>query len=126
MIRRIYNRIKVQHEGLSKNIRLSIAVNAVNNTAGPDGLVPTLLLFGAMPRIGLPEAKYLHPTQKERFSAMASARKEMETITAQRRVKQALKHRLGPDSPRFEFGDKVMVYREDTKTWNGPYRVHSF
>ena len=28
-----------------------MAVKAVNDTAGPDGLVPTLLVYGAYPRI---------------------------------------------------------------------------
>ena len=28
-----------------------MAVKAINNTAGPDGLVPTLLVYGAYPRI---------------------------------------------------------------------------
>ena len=28
-----------------------MAVKAVNNTTGPDGLVPTLLVYGAYPRI---------------------------------------------------------------------------
>ena len=28
-----------------------MAVKAVNNTASPDGLVPTLLVYGAYPRI---------------------------------------------------------------------------
>jgi hypothetical protein len=30
---------------------LQMAVKAVNDTAGPDGLVPTLLVFGAYPRM---------------------------------------------------------------------------
>lgn len=30
---------------------LQMAMKAVNNTAGPDGLVPTLLVFGAYPRM---------------------------------------------------------------------------
>ena len=29
-----------------------MAVKAVNNTAGPNRLVPTLLVYGAYPRIG--------------------------------------------------------------------------
>ena len=29
-----------------------MAVKAVNNTASPNGLVPTLLVYGAYPRIG--------------------------------------------------------------------------
>jgi len=28
-----------------------MAVKAINNTAGPNGLVPTLLVYGAYPRI---------------------------------------------------------------------------
>jgi hypothetical protein len=28
-----------------------MAVKAINDTAGPDGLVPTLLIFGAYPRM---------------------------------------------------------------------------
>ena len=28
-----------------------MAVKAINDTAGPDGLVPTLLVFGAYPRL---------------------------------------------------------------------------
>ena len=29
-----------------------MAVKAVNNTASPDGLVPTLLVYGAYPKMG--------------------------------------------------------------------------
>ena len=37
--------------GLSKEIILQMAVKAINDTAGPNGLVPTLLVFGAYPRM---------------------------------------------------------------------------
>ena len=30
---------------------LQIAIKAINNLAGPDGIVPTLLVFGAYPQI---------------------------------------------------------------------------
>jgi hypothetical protein len=35
--------------GVTKEMALQMAVKAVNDTAGPDGLVPTLLVFGAYP-----------------------------------------------------------------------------
>src|SRR5436190_22344332 len=35
----------------TKEMRLQMAVKAVNNTAGPDRLIPTLLVFGTFPRI---------------------------------------------------------------------------
>ena len=57
---------------------------------------------------------------------MEIARKEMETITAQHRVKEALEHRVSKDPPQFEFGDRVMVYRAELKRYDGPFTVHSF
>ena len=57
---------------------------------------------------------------------MEIARREIETTTAQRRVKEALKHRVSKGYPQFEFGDRVMVYREELKRYDGPFTVHSF
>jgi hypothetical protein len=34
---------------IDKEMILQMAIKAVNNTAGPDGIVPTLLVFGAYP-----------------------------------------------------------------------------
>ena len=36
---------------LSRDERLQMSFKAVNDTAGPDGIVLTLLVFGAYPRI---------------------------------------------------------------------------
>jgi hypothetical protein len=45
--------IKDKIEGTRANraIMLQIAVKAINNTAGYDGIVPTLLVFGAFSRM---------------------------------------------------------------------------
>ena len=52
-LRRAYQIItrELQGTGVSKESALQMAVKAVNDTAGPDGLVPTLLVFGAYPRM---------------------------------------------------------------------------
>ncbi len=42
---------KLQSKKLNKEVILQIAVKVVNNTAGPNGLVPMLLVFGAYLRI---------------------------------------------------------------------------
>src|SRR5216117_3032892 len=42
---------ELQGQGTTKEINLQIAVKAVNNTAGPDSLVPTLLVFGVYPQM---------------------------------------------------------------------------
>jgi hypothetical protein len=53
VLRRAYCIIadELKTEGVSKHSILQMAVKAVNDTTGPDGLVPTLLVFGAYPRI---------------------------------------------------------------------------
>ena len=51
-IRRAYDIIQAQTRGIiSKNTMIQIAFKAVNNIAGPDDLVPTLLIFGVYPQI---------------------------------------------------------------------------
>ncbi len=51
-VRRAYNIIQAEIRGIiSKNAILQIVFKAVYDTVGPDGLVPTLLVFDAYPRI---------------------------------------------------------------------------
>ena len=65
--------------------------------------------------------------QKERFEAMEFARKEMERIVANQRVKIATKRKakkmevfdIPPD-------DKVLVYREKSKKWEGPNKLYKY
>ena len=40
---------ELQGQGTTKEMNLQMAVKAVNDTAGPDSLVPTLLVFGTYP-----------------------------------------------------------------------------
>ena len=40
---------ELQDLRITKELALQMAVKATNNIAGPDGLVPTLLVFGAYP-----------------------------------------------------------------------------
>jgi len=45
----VYEIISLELKNTSKKLILQIAVKAVNNSAGPDGLIPILLVFGAYP-----------------------------------------------------------------------------
>ena len=45
----IYKIISLKPKDTSKELTLQIAVKAVNDFTGPDGLVPILLVFGAYP-----------------------------------------------------------------------------
>ena len=45
----VYKIISLKLKGASEELTLQIAVKAINNSASPDRLVPTLLVFGAYP-----------------------------------------------------------------------------
>jgi len=57
-----------------------MAVKAVNDTAGPDGLVPTLLVYGAYLRIS--KLDPLAPSITERAAAIWKAMAEIVKLRA--------------------------------------------
>lgn len=121
-IRRVYIKMEMTHPSFGQNLTLAVAVHGVNNKAGPDGIVPTLLLFGALLRISISNLELISLAQKERFRAAETARKELMAITARRRVEAVLK----PRSPYLKVpellpGDMAMVYRETRRRWEGPF-----
>jgi hypothetical protein len=75
---------------------LQMAVKAINNSAGPDGIVPTLLVFGAYSR--LTEIDPPSPSVTKRAEAICTATKEVCRLYAKRRVKDALAIRNSPDT----------------------------
>jgi hypothetical protein len=48
-LRYIYKIISLELKDASKELTLQIAVKAINDSAGPDRLIPTLLVFSAYP-----------------------------------------------------------------------------
>ena len=59
-----------------------MAVKAINNTAGPDGIVLTLLVFGAYPQITDIDPPLLSIIQ--RAQAIQAATKEVQWLYAKR------------------------------------------
>jgi hypothetical protein len=66
-----------------------MAIKAVNNTAGPDGLVPTLLVFSTYPRITTTDTLSLTVTKHSK--AIIKAIKQIAELYAKRQVTDALK-----------------------------------
>lgn len=122
-LRRVYNKVRADTPILSKNISLALAVQATNDTAGPTGLVPTLLVFGISPR--LPVRPRALPEQVERMKAAISARKEMVDITSKHRIRTALKQNVPAAADmKLMIGEEVLMYREKpTAKWVGPYVI---
>ena len=48
-LRRVYKIISLELKGISEELTLQIAIKAINDSASPDRLVPTLLVFSAYP-----------------------------------------------------------------------------
>jgi len=100
-----------------------MAVKAINDSAGPDGIVPTLLVFGAYPRMTEMDAPSLSVTK--RAEAIRAATKEVRRLQAERQVKEALAMRNGSNTIStlsLPILLEVRVWREKDG-WNGPYKL---
>jgi hypothetical protein len=84
VLRRAYEIIteELKNETISKHFILQMAVKAVNDTVGPDGLVPTLLIFGAYLR--MTETDPPTPSIIQRAMAIRRAMNEIAKIRATR------------------------------------------
>ena len=116
-VRRALKIIRQELPDISKESALQMAFKAINDTAGPDGIVPTLLVFGAYPR--LVEGSAPSPTISQRALAMKKAMEEVRNLRAKRQVNDALQQRNGPltesimDLP---VNSNVLVWRESPGT----------
>lgn len=107
--------------GVHESVILQMAVKAVNDSAGPKGLIPTLLVFGVFPKMfrgDLPAASVI-----QRSKAIRKAMDELRKVKAERQVTDALRMRHGPTgSYNLKIGQKVVVWREDG-SWTGPFKL---
>jgi hypothetical protein len=112
-IRRAYQIIVSEIPELDKDMALQMAFKAINDSAGPDGLVLTLLVFGAYPR--MVESDAPSPTVAQRATAIKKAMAKIHKLQAERQIADALNtrnrpmtnvvHSLSPSSP-------VLVWRK--------------
>ena len=72
-----------------------MAVKAVNNTAGPDGLVPTLLVYGAYLRISNLGPPTLSITEQAAIIQKVIAK--VVKLRAKQTINNALYYRNGPN-----------------------------
>lgn len=113
-LQRIFRVIRSQYPKLDPEIALRLAVKAANDTMGPHGYVPSRLIYGIEP--AFPVVNSSLPAQNERMAAIETGKREMATITAENRIKQALRSKL-PPATRYDInpGEEVLIYREEKK-----------
>lgn len=111
LLRAVYTKVLEDNFQLDKTHALSLAVRAVNDTAGPHGLVCTLLVFGSVPR--LPVRIQELPGQDSQIKSMITARKEMARLAAQLRLECTLRQNVPKASKSdVRIGDLVLMYHE--------------
>eukprot|EP00171_Calliarthron_tuberculosum_P018717 IDg18717t1 len=119
-LRHSYNIIRAEFPNT-----LQYAVKALNVSAGPDGLVPTLLVFGALPRIGFPTGKLALVTY-ERATAVHKASEKLSRLFAKRQLRDLFRSPNGPnvtDVHKALLGSHVLVYRISRCAWERPYAL---
>lgn len=107
---------------LDDEYALTMAVKAVNGTAGPSGTVPSWLLFGVVPR--LPIHPLPLPNNTDRMMALRLAGDEMARITARARIETALSRNTpGAADAIIRMGETVLWYRDKPiERWTGSAR----
>lgn len=121
----IMEELKGQGTGINKDMALQMAVKAINDTAGPNGIVPTLLVFGTYPRLS--EYDPPAPSITQRASAIRKAMQEVSRLRAKRQVTEALRQRNSPqtsDLHDLPINSEVLVWRENGD-WSGPFKLLS-
>lgn len=123
-LRHIFRKVRDSFANISMKDALGIATTAMNDTAGPKGMVSSLLVFRVMPRTLLPGSVQL-PGQIERMRAMQAARKDMSKEIASSRTSTALRS-LVPAATNYNIiiGSEVLVFKENPlNKWIGPFCV---
>jgi hypothetical protein len=97
-LRRAYEILKeeLKDEHINKEMILQMAVKTVNDSARPDRIVLTLLVFGSYPR--MTEIDAPSPTIVKRAEAIRAATKEVRLLHAKRQVNDALAIRNRPNT----------------------------
>lgn len=90
-----------------------MAIKRINFTMGYDGLLPTLLVFEALPYF--PASGIELSSQTESFSALRTCGEEMATIPARDRLALVLSLRLSP-APNF-ISTWAILFVSTGSTW---------
>jgi hypothetical protein len=112
-LRRIYYIIIAELPDINKDMALQIAFKAINDSIGPNSLIPTLLVFRAY--LYIVESNAPNPTVIKRAVALKKAIKEVKKLRAKRQVIDALNMRNRPKITtiyNLPLNSPVLVWRE--------------
>ncbi len=132
-LRDTYGKLKFDHPSLQRQVLLALAVKAINDTLGPEGVVLSALVFGEFPCLlsfGGPVVP--RASLAKRALAAQDARRHMARHLAQGQIKRSLHHQIPQSADRtYQSGDNLLVWREKLVEnrigeLTGPYTVCSY
>lgn len=91
-LRIIYDKIRNSNKLLTPELILCLSVNKMNYKMNYDGLFPTLIVYGVLPRFKSIKNPYLN--QEELMKSVQMSRTLMETITSNFQLIKALKSNI--------------------------------
>lgn len=77
-LRRVYNKVSANHPVVDRELPLRLVVKACNDTRGPDGLDPSLLVLSTLSTLAIVSRN--NPAQAKSMEAMQTASEEMESF----------------------------------------------
>ena len=124
-LRKTVARLRRENPSTPLAMLLQVACKAHNDSAGIDGLVPTILVYGAWPKLPIRDANYECSTNSARarlrLSAMAEYRAQVDKAR-----EEITKTCQAPTVPLdLHPGDLCLTWRKKEKAWTGPHRVIS-
>lgn len=110
-LRASYRKTVANHPNTERGLALSLAVEAMNDTLRPEGVVSSALVFGEHPQVRTASECFVPSANlRERVKVATLARKDMGKQMAALRVGRTLRHAVPPSSDRtYESEDQVLV-----------------
>ena len=92
-LRDTYRKLKLDFPKMSRQLVLALSIKAMNDTLGPEGIVPSALVFGEFPSLRAYQGPVVpRPALAEHAQAALNARRYMSQNLARARALRALKH----------------------------------
>ncbi|KAJ8907196.1 hypothetical protein NDN08_003677 [Rhodosorus marinus] len=118
----LFQKLKMERPAAADLINLFFPVKAVNDSVGPDGLVPSLMVYGTLPKLIVEPG--VSQDLDGRVRSMEATRREFARITAQLKLKIATRHRLPHPVDELDSNVPVLVSRDTVagraNEWTSP------
>lgn len=110
VILRLYSGAKAYHPSITDEYALGVALKALNETMGIDGITPTLLVYVVRPNLLLPGAFSTSMPKHRRPRVQKLARDEYTRIVDEQRLKAVQKAKCPSVVSDLLWGDSAVVY----------------